>query len=142
MGLKNKKDKNDKIYATSLDSFGGEGGSKYGILENVFMQKWGNEKRNPEYAGDAGCCASFWTKEIVHGFCLWHDLVFEVNSWIDVFHGGVQIRTTANFLLDEFVDEIGVLSWELGGCFLCGSSMGSSRRCVDGACHKIAILTF
>jgi hypothetical protein len=28
-----------KLYATSLNSFGGEGGSKYGILENVLCKK-------------------------------------------------------------------------------------------------------
>jgi hypothetical protein len=28
-----------KIYAASLNSFGGEGGSKYGILENVLCKK-------------------------------------------------------------------------------------------------------
>jgi hypothetical protein len=84
----------------------------------------------------------FWTKEIVHRFCFWHGLVVEIGSWVNVLHGGVQIRATANFLLDEFVDKIRVLSCELGGCFLGGGSVGSSRRCVDSACHKIAILTF
>jgi hypothetical protein len=49
---KTKRTRMCKIYATSLNSFGGEGGSKYGILENVLCKK-----KKPENARDAGRCA-------------------------------------------------------------------------------------
>jgi hypothetical protein len=42
-----------KIYATSLNSFGGEGGSKYGILENVLCKKKRRENQNMLETPDA-----------------------------------------------------------------------------------------
>lgn len=61
--------------------------------------------------GDAGRCAKFWTKGIVHAFWFeWHVLVVWNRSSVDAFHGAVQIRATADFLLNEFVDKIRVLS--------------------------------
>jgi hypothetical protein len=80
---KTKRTRMCKIYAASLNSFGGEGGSKYGILENVLCKK-----RNPEYAGNAGRCAELererlfmlffvfdWGHVLIHGLRLSRSVV-------------------------------------------------------------------
>jgi len=122
---KNKKDKNDKIYATFLNSFGGQGGWKNGILKNVLFYAR-TRKENQDMLEDAGRCARFEQKRSLMLCCWWHVLVAMIDSSVDVFYGGIHIQVTTNFLFDEFVDKIGVLSRELGSSFLCGNSVCSS----------------
>ena len=120
-----KKDKNDKIYATFPNSFGGQGGWKHGILENVLFYARTREE-NQDMLEDAGRCARFEQKRSFMLCCWLHVLVAMIDSSVDVLYDGVHIRVTTNFLFDEFVDKIGVLSRELGSGFLCSNSVCSS----------------
>jgi hypothetical protein len=67
------------------------------------------EREKQDMLGTPDAVQDFEQKKSLMAFW-WHVLIVGVDSSVDVFHGRVQIRATANFLLDEFVDKIGVLS--------------------------------
>jgi hypothetical protein len=68
------------------------------------------KKRRPENAGDAGRCAELEREKLVQAFFCFVLVVTCFNLWVEVAQSGIQIRGTADFLLDEFIDKIRVLS--------------------------------